>query len=52
VELSLIEYTLRHTTLGELRAGDRVQVEGDMMGKYARQLLTPHLARAGAASGR
>lgn len=54
VELSLIEYTLRHTTLGELRVGDRVQVEGDMMGKYARQLLAPQLARAGggSASGR
>ena len=52
VELSLIDYTLRHTTLGELRAGDRVQVEGDMMGKYARQILAPYLARAAAATGR
>src|SRR4030095_15910581 len=34
VQLSLIEYTLRHTTLGALAAGDRVHVEGDVIGKY------------------
>ncbi len=41
VELSLIEYTLRHTTLGDLKKGDLVQVEGDMIGKYVRQLVAP-----------
>src|SRR5476651_2536031 len=35
LQLSLIEYTWNHTTLGALRAGDRVHLEGDMMGKYA-----------------
>ena len=42
LQLSLIEYTWSHTTLGALRAGDRVHLEGDMMGKYARQLLAPY----------
>jgi riboflavin synthase len=44
LQLSLIEYTWTHTTLGALRAGDRVHLEGDMMGKYARQLLAPYAA--------
>jgi riboflavin synthase len=44
VQLSLIEFTWRHTTLGSLRAGDRLHLEGDMMGKYARQLLAPYAA--------
>jgi riboflavin synthase len=44
LQLSLIEYTWRHTTLGELRAGDRVQLEADMVGKYVRQLVAPYAA--------
>jgi len=39
VQLSLIEYTLRHTTLGELAVGSQVHVEGDVIGKYVRHLL-------------
>lgn len=42
VQLSLIEFTLSHTTLGELRAGQRVHVEGDVIGKYVRRMLAPH----------
>ena len=42
LQLSLIEYTWEHTTLGGLAAGDRVHLEADMMGKYARRLLAPH----------
>ena len=42
VQLSLIEYTLRHTTLGALAVGDVVHVEGDVIGKYVRQLVTPY----------
>ena len=34
LQLSLIDYTLRHTTLGELKVGSRVHVEADMLGKY------------------
>lgn len=39
VQLSLIEYTLRHTTLGELGPGSSVHVEADMLGKYVQRLL-------------
>ena len=39
LQLSLIEYTLRHTTLGRLAVGDRVHVEADMLGKYVQRLL-------------
>jgi riboflavin synthase len=46
LQLSLIEFTLRHTTLGELRTGDRVHVEADMVGKYVRQLVAPYAAAA------
>lgn len=42
VQLSLIEYTLSHTTLGELRIGQHVQIEGDVIGKYARRMLAPY----------
>jgi riboflavin synthase len=46
VQLSLIEFTLRHTTLGSLRAGDRVHIEADVIGKYIQRLAAPHLAAA------
>jgi riboflavin synthase len=39
LQLSLIDYTLRHTTLGDLAVGDRVHVEADMLGKYVQRLL-------------
>jgi len=39
VEVALIPYTREHTTLGRLRVGDRVNVEGDLIGKYLRQLV-------------
>jgi riboflavin synthase len=42
VQLSLIEYTLSHTTLGELRVGQRVHIEGDVIGKYVRRSLAPY----------
>jgi riboflavin synthase len=44
LQLSLIEYTWTHTTLGALRAGDGVHVEADMIGKYVRQLVVPYAA--------
>jgi riboflavin synthase len=43
LQLSLIEYTLRHTTLGGLEVGDRVHVEADMLGKYVQRLLKESL---------
>jgi riboflavin synthase len=39
LQLSLIDYTLRHTTFGGLAVGDRVHVEADMLGKYVQRLL-------------
>ena len=42
VQLSLIEFTLSHTTLGGLRVGQRVHVEGDVIGKYVRRMLAPY----------
>ena len=46
LQVSLIEFTERHTTLGALRAGDRVHLEADMVGKYVRQLVAPYAASA------
>ena len=42
LQLSLIEFTWNHTTLGALSAGDQVHVEADMIGKYVRQLVAPY----------
>jgi riboflavin synthase len=39
VRVSLIEYTLRHTTLGDLQPGHGVHVESDIIGKYVQRLL-------------
>jgi len=41
IQLSIIEYTKRHTTLGELVVGDRVHVEADVLAKHVERLLTP-----------
>ncbi len=43
VQLSIIEYTRRHTTLGLRAAGDRVHVEADVIGKFVKRLVTPYL---------
>jgi riboflavin synthase alpha subunit len=40
VRLSLIPFTLQHTTLGRLRRGSVVHVEGDVLGKYINALAT------------
>jgi riboflavin synthase len=45
VQLSLIAYTLDHTTLGELHKGSLVHVEADVVGKYVRHLLAPYMAQ-------
>ncbi len=39
VQVSLIPFTLQHTTLGDRRPGDRVHLEGDPVGKWVRHLL-------------
>lgn len=48
IQLSLIPYTLQHTTLGELQRGARVHVEADVLGKYVAGLLA---AREGRGNG-
>jgi riboflavin synthase len=47
-EVALIPYTYRRTNLSRLRPGDRVNVEGDCIGKYVQALL---LAWRDAAAG-
>ncbi|MDQ2766719.1 MAG: riboflavin synthase [Gemmatimonadota bacterium] len=42
VQLSLIEYTIAHTTLGDWRLGQHVHIEGDVIGKYAKRMLAPY----------
>jgi riboflavin synthase len=44
VAVSIIEHTRAHTTLGERRAGDEVNVELDVIGKYVRQIAAPWTA--------
>lgn len=46
VQLSIIDYTRRHTTLGTWRAGDAVHVEADILAKHVARLMAPHLAVA------
>ena len=38
VQVSLVPFTREHTTLGQLKQGDRLHVEADVLGKYVRQL--------------
>ncbi len=46
VQLSIIEFTIRFTTLGSLGVGDRVHVEADVIGKYVQRLVAPLIAAA------
>ena len=39
MQVALIPFTLEQTTLGTLKAGDRVNLEGDMIGKFVRQMV-------------
>jgi riboflavin synthase len=39
VQISLIPFTLEHTTLADRKPGDRVHLEADTLGKYLRALL-------------
>jgi riboflavin synthase len=41
-QVAVIEYTRSHTTLGDLKEGDAVNVEGDVIGKYVKRLLAAH----------
>jgi riboflavin synthase len=46
IRVSLIDYTLRQTTLGELVRGDGVHVEGDIIGKYVQRFIGAYRADA------
>jgi len=46
-EVMLIPHTLNETTLGQLESGDRVNVEVDMMAKYAERLMSAHTEKDG-----
>lgn len=48
IQVALIPFTRAQTTLGTLKVGDRVHLEGDMIGKFVRQLVT---SRASTVSG-
>jgi riboflavin synthase len=48
-EVALIPETLERTTLGERRAGDRVNVEVDLLARYLERLLQTHRAGPGGA---
>lgn len=37
--VAIIPYTFQHTTFGTLRAGDRVNVEFDVLGKYVERMM-------------
>lgn len=41
VQVSLVPFTLQHTTLSERRAGDPVHLEGDTIGKYLKAFTQP-----------
>jgi len=50
-EVNIVPHTLRETTLGSLTAGGQVNVEVDLMARYAERLLTvDHPARGGGLS--
>ena len=46
VQLSIVEYSLSHTTLGDLAPGDQVHVEADVIGKYVQRLSVGSLMSA------
>jgi riboflavin synthase len=48
VQLSIIEYTRRHTALGVLAPGLRAHVEADVLAKHVERLLSPWLGAFGA----
>lgn len=45
--VSIIPHTLKVTTLGRLKIGNKVNIEVDIIGKYVEKLLAPRSAMAG-----
>jgi riboflavin synthase len=48
LQVSLIDYTLRHTNLGDLKAGSKLHVEADVIAKHVRRLVEPYLRETSA----
>lgn len=48
IQVAVIPFTLERTTLADRRPGDRVHIEGDLVGKYLRHLLAARNGRGGA----
>jgi len=44
-DVALIPYTLKHTTLGELKAGGLANIETDILAKYVEKLVKDEQAR-------
>jgi len=49
--VSIIPLTLKETTLGALKVGNKVNIEVDVIGKYVAKLLSPGVQAAEAAAG-
>ena len=47
VQLSIIDHTRRHTTLGALKPGDAAHVETDLLAKHVKRLLEGRMAIEG-----
>ena len=45
LQVALIDYTMRHTTLAATALGGKVNVETDVVGKYVQRLVVPYLKR-------
>jgi len=45
--IGVIPFTHEHTNLGALQVGDRVNVEGDLLGKYVKKVLSAGKERDG-----
>jgi riboflavin synthase alpha subunit len=43
-EVSLVPYTIEHTTFGRLAVGEKVNLEFDMIGKYINRYMETHYA--------
>lgn len=46
LEVQLVPFTLAHTAFGSARAGDAVNLEGDILGKYVARLVESGLSGA------
>ena len=46
-QVSIIPHTWNHTALSDLAVGERVNLEGDLIGKYVRRLLDRGYGRGG-----